>query len=301
MRIAFLGLGLIGGSIARAVRALPEAERPSVVAFSPSVADGSGAAAAARDGSVNEATADPRAAILGADLVVLAMPASAVGGWLSALADPAQLGGALGAGAVVTDVASTKASIVARADTLGLRFVGGHPMAGREGSGYRAAVDDLFVDRPWVVVPGAVATAGDVATVEWLVRACRATPLRMAALEHDLAAAAISHLPLVVAAALVEAVVGIGDGPDRPDWPDAGRLAATGWQGMTRLAHGEPEMGAGILATNAAPVAERLRDLQAVLASWIVDLERVDGPDETLLRERLAAARRRISSGNRAS
>jgi prephenate dehydrogenase len=80
MRIAFLGLGLIGGSISRALRALPAGERPSVVAFTPSTAaGGGGATAAAADGVVDEAFGDARAAVAGADLVVLAMPASAVG------------------------------------------------------------------------------------------------------------------------------------------------------------------------------------------------------------------------------
>jgi prephenate dehydrogenase len=148
-------------------------------------------------------------------------------------------------------------------------------------------------------VPGHAARSEDVVLVEWLARACGATPIRMSAGEHDAAAAAISHLPLVVSAALVEAVVGAGDEPDLPAWPAAARLAATGWQGMTRLARGDPAMGAGILATNAAPVAARLRDLGAVIDAWIADLERAGGPDESALRERLAAARRRLEAGDR--
>lgn len=307
MRIAFLGLGLIGGSVARSLAALPAGERPSVVAFTPTAAAGRGGATeAAGDGVIDEVCGDALAAVAGADLVILAMPASAVGEWLDALADPAGIGSALGAGAVITDVASTKSSIVERADALGLRFVGGHPMAGRESSGYGAASADLFVERPWVVVPGSAARPEDVVRVEWLARACGATPIRMTAAEHDSAAAAISHLPLVLSAALVETVAGSGDAVagsgeavDRPDWPAASRLAATGWQGMTRLARGDPAMGAAILATNAAPVAARLRELRAALDAWIEELERGGGPDETALRERLAAARRRLEAGDR--
>jgi prephenate dehydrogenase len=295
MRIAILGLGLIGGSIARALRALPPTERPSVAAFSPSAAASvGGAVAAADEGVVDEATGDARRAVAGADLVVLAMPASSVPEWLAALADPAGLGGELSGNATITDVASTKARILGQADALGLRFVGGHPMAGREASGYGASAGDLFVDRPWVVVPGAAAALDDVARVEWLARACRAVPVRMDAASHDAAAAAISHLPLVVSAALVEAVVGAGDGPDRPGWPAAAALASSGWQGMTRLARGDPAMGAGILATNPGPVTRHLRAIRAVLDDWIAALERDGGPDEALLRERLERARRRV-------
>jgi prephenate dehydrogenase len=250
------------------------------------------------EGVIDEAAPTAADAVRGADLVVLAMPASAVGGWLEALAADDELGLALRPDGTVTDVASTKAMIVGAADALGLRFVGGHPMAGRETSGYRASDGDLFEGRPWVIVPGAAADDTDVGRVEWLARACRARPLRMSAAEHDDATAAVSHLPLLVAAALVESVVGAGEVPDRADWPAADAIAATGWHGMTRLARGEASMGAGILATNAAPVAARLRDLQAVLDDWLAALDRAGGPDETALRERLEAARLRLARGD---
>ena len=98
--------------------------------------------------------------------------------------------------------------------------------------------------------------------VEALAAACGARPLAMTASDHDAAAAAISHLPLVVATALVEAVAGHGDARDRPDWPAAAALAAGGWTGMTRLARGDEAMGAGIIATNGPAIAARLRDLR---------------------------------------
>ena len=111
---------------------------------------------------------------------------------------------------------------MARAEALGskLRFVGGHPMAGREASGFDAATADLFVDRPWVVVPGAHSRPADVERVEWLARAVGARPLRMDAEAHDAAVAGISHLPLVLAAALVEAVTAApGLGRHAGPWP----------------------------------------------------------------------------------
>ena len=92
-------------------------------------------------------------------------------------------------------------------------------MAGRESSGYAAADVDLFVGRPWVVVPGTAARPTDVERVGWLASLVGAVPVRMEAAEHDAAVAAISHLPLVFAAALVEAVAGPGEGDARPDWP----------------------------------------------------------------------------------
>ncbi|HET9457384.1 MAG TPA: prephenate dehydrogenase/arogenate dehydrogenase family protein, partial [Candidatus Limnocylindrales bacterium] len=213
MRVAFLGLGLIGGSIAHALRL----SRPglSVAAWSPS---GAGPAAARDAGVVDTVAATAAEALDGAAIVVLAAPPNACLGLVDALAGP--LRDHLDPAATVTDVASTKVAIVARADAAGLRFVGGHPMAGREVSGFGAADPELFRDRPWIVVPGLHAGPDDRSAVEGLAGSCGARPLSMTAADHDVAVAAISHLPLVVAAALVEAVAG-GDGPPRPGWAAA--------------------------------------------------------------------------------
>jgi prephenate dehydrogenase len=112
----------------------------------------------------------------------------------------------------------------------------------------------------------------------------------MGAADHDAAVAAISHLPLVLSAALVEAVAGRPDRP-RVDWAQAAQLAAGGWEGMTRLARGDVDMGTGIATTNAPAIARRLRDLRAVIDEWLADLERPDGPDRAGVRDRLTAAR----------
>jgi prephenate dehydrogenase len=170
-------------------------------------------------------------------------------------------------------------------------------MAGRETSGWAASSADLFVGRPWVIVPGDPADGAARERVESLARACGGVPLTMTAAEHDAAVAAISHLPLVLAAALVEAVAGTGVGDVRPDWPAAAALAASGWQGATRLARGDVEMGAGIVATNAPAIAARLRDLRVVLDGWLAELEQTENPDHAAIAARLAAARRRLEDG----
>lgn len=290
MRMALLGFGLIGGSIARALRehgATGSAD-PHISAWTPS---GEGPAAALRDGVIDVAAASPETAIADADLIVLAGPASVclaqlddlAGGW----------GGALLPDTVITDVASTKTAIVMRASALGLRFVGGHPMAGRETSGYAASSADLFVDRSWVIVPSADDAA--VERVEALATATGARPRRMTAAVHDEAVAAISHLPLVVAAALAEAVAGSGSA-DREDVAIAAGLASSGWRDMTRLARGDAVMGAGIVTTNAPAIAPRVRDLIAALEAWLVELERPGGPDEGEVAERLRAARENLEA-----
>lgn len=280
MHLAFLGLGQIGGSIVQALSVTGFATRIS--AWTPS---GAGPRAAIADGVVASATAG--GAIRGADLIVLAAPPQGCLDLLDELAGV--LAADLAVDAVITDVASTKAAIVERARAGGLRFVGGHPMAGRETAGYGAADPDLFVDRPWVIVPTDPSDEVALARVVALAEACRARPIQLAGDEHDAAVAAVSHLPLVVSAALVEAVAG------GPDWPTASSLAASGWASMTRLAGGSPSMGAGIVATNGPAIAARLRDLRAVLDDWLQLIE-AEGEGATVDRRgverRLSAARR---------
>jgi prephenate dehydrogenase len=284
MRLAFLGFGLIGGSIARAVRAAGFDD--GIAAWTPS---GRGPAGGLADGVIDVAARTPEGALADADLVILAAPApdclalldDLAGPWRSALRDDA----------IITDVASSKTALVVRATALGCRFVGGHPMAGRETSGYAAADADLFRDRPWVVIPSADGAA--VERVEARARAVGAHPIQMTAGAHDTAVAGVSHLPLLTAVALVEAVAGHSSDP-RADWPIAAGLAASGWRDTTRLARGDPTMGAGIVTTNAGPLADRLRDVIDALGSWLVELERPGGPDRTLVTERLAAVRDRL-------
>jgi prephenate dehydrogenase len=267
VRIAIIGFGLIGGSIARALRR-PEGPRAALAA-----------------GIVDSAPADLAATVAGADLVVIGAPPMASIDLLGELAGPLRT--RLAATVVVTDVASTKRVIVETADRLELRFVGGHPMAGRETSGYDASVADLFVDRPWAICPGGSAGTADVALVERLARSCGARPVRLDPAIHDAAAAAISHVPLIMASALVEALA------EGPAWPVASVLAASGWRDMTRLARGDPDMGGGIAVTNAAEIAAGLRRVRKVLDEWVATLDAPD-PELAAIVERLAEARRRL-------
>jgi prephenate dehydrogenase len=275
-RIAFLGLGLIGGSIARGLRAA--GSRARLVAWTPTLA---GPEAALAAGAIDEVAIVPEVALAGAGLVILAGPPTAV---LAAVVDPGAGWPALSPGAVVTDTASTKAAIVAAADAAGLPFVGGHPMAGRETAGFASSTADLFVDRPWVVTPGTAASPAAAELVDALALAVGARPVRLDPGEHDAAVATISHLPLLAAVALVEAAVS-----DPAGWTTSRALAATGWRDMTRLARGDVDMGAGIVATNRPAIAARLRAYRDAIDAWIAALEAAAPGDE--VRARLAAAR----------
>jgi prephenate dehydrogenase len=282
-RIAFLGFGLIGGSIALALR--EAGYSGELAAWTPG---GTGPRQARSRGVLDVVASSPGDAIEGARLVVLAGPPLAIHDALDDLAG--RLRGTLADGATITDVASTKGRFIERAIRLGLPLVGGHPMSGRETTGFEAASADLFLGRPWVVVGDNAPPRQDVDVVMALIAAVGARPVEMSAAAHDVAVAAISHLPLVVSAALVEAIALSDD--EEIDWPTARELAAGGWRDMTRLAKGDPEMGAGILATNAFTTAYQLRLLRGVIDAWIEQLEaRLPIADPEPIRARLQAAR----------
>ncbi|MET1232356.1 MAG: prephenate dehydrogenase/arogenate dehydrogenase family protein [Candidatus Limnocylindrales bacterium] len=262
-RLAILGLGLIGGSIVQALGARRPGEW-AITAWSRSPA---GPEAAVEAGLIDAIGDDPLVAASAAELIMLAANPTA----------NVELVGRVGptvaqAGGLMTDVTSVQGPMaIAAADVPGLRMVGGHPLTGREVAGYDAADPALFVDRPWVIVPGTSATQDDIALVERLAIDCGARPVRLEAAAHDAAVALVSHLPLVVAIALVEAAA------HAPEWSVARGLAAQGWQDSTRVARGDPSLGAGMLALNAANVAEALRRHRAALDGWQVRLDAMAG------------------------
>ena len=156
VRVSVLGFGLIGGSIARALHERADPGAWTVAAWSRTMASVKKAVA---DGVIDICAPTIEEALRDADIVILAAPP------LICLELVDEIGGPLRAhlpeDATVTDVASAKARIVVRADAQKLPFIGGHPMAGRELSGYGAAVPDLFVGRPWVTVLGQYARLCD--------------------------------------------------------------------------------------------------------------------------------------------
>lgn len=198
-------------------------------------------------------------------------------------------------GAVVTDVASVKGAVLAELRAAGAdltRYVGSHPMAGRERSGPAAAVPDLFVGRPWVVVDSGVSDADAVLAVRALATDLGGVPVHLDADAHDAAVALVSHVPQV-AASLVAARL-------RGAEPDALGLAGQGLRDVTRIASSEPALWTSILAANAHAVREVLVALRADLDGVVDALdraERASGPEDVELGA-LARIARLIADGN---
>jgi prephenate dehydrogenase len=177
--------------------------------------------------------------------------------------------------ATVTDVASVKsgpAEALAAAGADLARYVGGHPMAGRERSGPVAARSDLFLGRPWVVCPTPRSDPERVDAVRGLVAALGATAVVMAPDEHDEAVALVSHLPQVAASLVAARLRHAAE-------PSLG-LAGQGLRDLTRIAGSDPMLWAQILSANARPVATMLRELRTDLDRMLTALESLGTPDD---------------------
>lgn len=197
--------------------------------------------------------------------------------------------------AVVTDVASVKGYVLDELRAAGAdltRYVGSHPMAGRERSGPAAAVPDLFVGRPWVVADSGESSATALLAVRALAVDLGAVPVEMEAVEHDAAVAVVSHVPQVVSSLVAARLRGASD--------QALGLAGQGLRDVTRLAASDPALWTSILAANAEAVRGVLRDLRGDLDVVIEALDRAaaaTGP-ETVELGALATIAQAVADGN---
>ena len=248
LRVRIVGTGLIGASLGLAL---------SRRGFQVSLDDPSPTAAAlARDLGAGVLAADTVAV---PDVVVVAAPpdvvADVVAAELSQWPD-----------AVVTDAASVKGAVLTALQDKGAdlsRYVGSHPMAGREKSGAAAAQVDLFEGRSWVVAPGPQASAGAVDMVRQIAEAAGSAVLVMTPDEHDAAVAAVSHVPQIAASLVASRLRDLPSG--------AVALSGQGIRDVTRIAASDPSMWTQILAGNAPAVRGVLesfaQELDGVLAA----------------------------------
>jgi prephenate dehydrogenase len=235
--VAIIGLGLIGGSVGLALKGA-ESEAVDIVGYArqPETAN-----RARQLGAIDRIEGSLASAVGKADLVILATPTMSIKEILS------QIGPHLPTGCVVTDVASTKVQVMQWAEEglpQSVNFVGGHPMAGKELSGIEVADADLFRGCTYCIVPGRGASEAAVQMVVDLVHKVGARHVLLKATDHDQFVAGISHLPLILASALVMATT------QSPRWPSMSDVAATGYQSATRLASQHPRMNRDICLTN---------------------------------------------------
>ena len=233
-RVGIIGMGLIGGSIAKAERA----RRPK--GFVAALAFRSGdAKKALKAGSVDQISPDLSSLLAEVDVLILAVPLSQIIPLARRIAKDAKRP------LVVLDVGSVKGSIAKEFEKLsrdGVEFLATHPMAGSEKAGFDASDEGLFEGAPWVVVPHAKNRPQTMRKAAAWIRGLGARPLTMGAEEHDEKAALISHLPGLISQALFQFV-------ETQD-SSALKMAGPGFRSMTRLAHSNPQLRSEIARFN---------------------------------------------------
>lgn len=252
-RVAIIGLGLIGGSIGLALHKANVAQQVTGFDLGKGITN-----QARKIGAIDQPYSTLADAIRGADLIVLATP---VGAMRSLLQDIAT---SVTPGAVVTDVASTKAQVISWAEEFlpsSVSFVGGHPMTGKEVSGVESADAALFQGRIYCLTPTPHTRPLAINKVSSLIEAIGARVRFLEPVEHDSQVAGVSHLPFVASIAIMNTLA------ESPAWGDTAMLAAGGFRDITRLAAGNPEMYRDICLTNSEALTRWLNEYIAALNS----------------------------------
>ena len=240
-KITIIGLGLLGGSIAMALKERKDTEA-EIVGYSkrPETVN-----RAKERGIIDTSAANLEGAVKVADLVIITTPVLAIEEVLKTVSRH------LPSGCIVTDTGSTKVKVMEWANEYlqsNVSFIGGHPMAGKETSGLDGADAALFNNCVYCLTPAPNATEKSTQRIVEMVETIGAKPMFIEAKEHDKLVAGISHLPMLISSAFVSATTG------HSDWPDMSRIAAGGYRDMSRLASGSPEMNKDIFVTNSAEI-----------------------------------------------
>ena len=253
-KIAIIGLGLIGGSIGLKLKAqslelkvigIPRREETLKEALAL--------------GAIDEGTTDHVKGVVDADVVFICTPINLIIPIIKEIVP------SLKKGAIVTDVGSSKQMIVSEAEKLmpkGVYFVGGHPMAGKETFKLEAAEADLFKDKKWILTSTSKTSKKALEIIKEVVRELGCQVLEMDPKTHDLAVAGVSHMPLMVAASLVNAVA------DAQEAKEEMKLcASSGFRDTTRIASGDPILGVDMFTTNKKAVLKMLSAFKKSLSN----------------------------------
>lgn len=277
-RLTIYGVGLIGGSLARALKAAGACGE--IVGYGRSVAP---LQRALELGVIDRYETDPAAAVRGSEVVLLGVPVGAVEAVLRELRPH------LDSDTIITDVGSTKGSVVAAAETvfgaLPPRFIPGHPIAGTEQSGVEASFAELFRQRRVILTPTAQSDAAALATIRWMWQQTGAEVTEMSVAHHDEVLAATSHLPHLLAFTLVDTLARL------EDHDDIFRFAAGGFRDFTRIASSSPQMWHDICLNNREALLKMVGRFSAELATLAAAIERGDGEAILQTFERAKAAR----------
>lgn len=260
--IGFIGLGLIGGSIAKGIKR----RRPDVKLLA-YMRTRSRLEQAVREGIIDGILDGVGEQLRECDIIFLCTPVEYNAHYLS------EIRPYLKENAIVTDVGSTKADIHRAVRELQMEgcFVGGHPMAGSEKTGYENATDHLLENAYYIITPTPHSRPGDVEQMAAIARLIGSLPIVLDFQRHDRIVAAISHLPHLIASSLVNLVRDCDDKEERMK-----QLAAGGFKDITRIASSSPEMWEQICMANTGPISEMLKAYIVSLQHILENLQQQD-------------------------
>lgn len=252
MNIGFIGFGLIGGSIAKALRQIPDLSLNIRVYDTDAAIRKLKAQITPKESVIDSFVDDFDEQLSDCDLIFLCAPVHRNMEYLY------RLKSIIRPGCLITDVGSVKSPMHQTIDTLGLNanFIGGHPMAGSEKSGYENSNDRLLENAYYILTPTKETTAESLELLQKLIIDMKAIPLVLSCEEHDAITAAISHVPHIIAAQLVNLVRTHDDETEKMRM-----LAAGGFKDITRIASSSPAMWESICLSNATSIKESLLSL----------------------------------------
>lgn len=277
-KLIIFGVGLIGGSVALALK--KQANAPLCVGIGRNKANLDQALALH---VIDAAETDIASALTDADMVLIAAPVAQTKSILQSIKPH------LNTKTIITDAGSTKTDVLAIAQVVlgsqANQFVGGHPIAGAEKSGATAAMADLYIDKNVVLTPSSNSSNEAINKVRQLWQDCGANVLEMSAEKHDSIFATVSHLPHVLAFALV------ADMASRDNAEELFNFAASGFRDFTRIAGSSPEMWRDISLANKAALLDEITAYEQALSKLKQTLANEDGKALQALFERASEAR----------
>lgn len=283
-KLTLIGVGLIGGSLVRALRHAQWVKE--VVGVGRHVAN---LELAKGLGVIDDYKTDPAEAVAGADVVVLAVPLGAMKNIMQEIAPH------LSEKTILTDVGSAKGSVVADAQAVFAGriedFVPGHPIAGTEKSGVEASFAELFQQRRVILTPHETTSATALGVVREMWQVCGAEVIEMSVAHHDEVLAATSHLPHMLAYALVDTLARMEDRRDIFDY------AASGFRDFTRIASSDPQMWHDITMANQSALVEVMKRFRTDLEQMITAIEKGDSQFVKQTFERAKKARDAFCDG----
>lgn len=259
LRISIIGLGLIGGSLAKAFR-----ERTGITDITAVDSDGSVIEKALADGTISRGFTQLNSLATDSDIIFICTTVKKSVEYMKLLAEKVK------PGSLITDVGSTKEEILRVAEEHPLKplFIGGHPMAGSEQEGYASSSSHMFENAYYILTPGRNTPQKAIEAMRSLLSAIGAIPIVMDAFEHDLVAGCISHIPHIVASLLVNLARDL----DTPD-EKMKLLAAGGFRDITRIASSNPDLWESIVFSNKKQIRQLLARISDMLAGFSLKLE----------------------------